>query len=205
MAAAGRDTYGTSRVAGRKSRVTGNSDSALSLAAPSPPPPGPHCLRRGLAALEALLLLVIVVAGLSLLVGQAESARDQLRTDLASRQLAVLREALSVYYLDTGTFPPGKPDATCGNAFKALWSWPSSGMVLANWPQPAPAQPDAAPCDPWRTPYRYIAPESDRSQQVAGNGGWPFFLSAGPDGDFGDAGRPAAEVDNRRTDELLAR
>jgi type II secretory pathway pseudopilin PulG len=161
--------------------------------------------RPALAALEALLLLVIVAAGLSLLVGQAESARDRLRQDLASRQLRDLREALSVYYLDTGTFPPGKPDATSSDAFKALRSWPSSAAVLANWPQPAPAQADAAPCDPWRTPYRYIAADNDRMQQAASNGGWPFFLSAGPDGDFGDSASPAAEIDNRRTDELRAR
>jgi type II secretory pathway pseudopilin PulG len=161
--------------------------------------------RPALAALEAVLLLVIVAVGLSLMAGQAESARDQLRENLATRQIAVLREALSAYYLDTGTFPPGKPDSSAGDAFKALRSWPTSSAVLANWPQPAPAQPEAIPCDPWRTPYRYVAPENDRSQQVTGNGGWPFFLSAGPDGDFGDAGSPAAEVDNRRTDELLAK
>jgi type II secretory pathway pseudopilin PulG len=161
-------------------------------------------VRPALAALEALLLLVIVTAGLSLLVGQAESSRAHLRQNLATRQIAVLREALSVYYLDTGTFPPGRPDAASGDVFKTLRSWPSCGTVLADWPQAAPAQTDAAPCDPWRIPYRYIAPENDRSQQIAGNGGWPFFLSAGPDGHFGDSASPAAEIDNRRTDELLA-
>jgi len=160
--------------------------------------------RSALAALEALLLLVIVTAGLSLLVGQAESARDRLRQDLASRQLAVLREALSVYYLDTGTFPPGRPDAASGDGFKTLRSLPSSGRILADWPPPGPTRPDAAPCDPWRLAYRYIAPENDLSRQVAANGDWPFFLSAGPDGDFGDPASPAAEVDNRRTDELPA-
>ena len=159
---------------------------------------------RGLAALEALLLLVIVSATLALVVGQAESARDRLRQDLASRHLSLLREALSVYYLETGTFPPGRPDGACGDAFKALRSRPSSGTVLAEWPQPALGQPDVAPCDAWRSAYRYVTPENDLSQQVAGNGGWPFFLSAGPDGDFGGGAGPAGEVDNRRTDELLA-
>lgn len=159
---------------------------------------------RGLAALEALLLLAIVSAALALLIGQAESARDRLRQDLASRHLSLLREALTVYYLDTGTFPPGAPDAAAADAFRTLRSLPSSAAVLADWTPPAPDQPDAPPRDAWRTTYRYIAPQNDLSQQVAANGGWPFFLSAGPDGDFGGPTAPASEIDNRRTDELLA-
>src|SRR5512140_3636556 len=73
-----------------------------------------------LAALEAILLLVIFAAGLALVAGQAESARNRLRQDLATRQLGMLREALTVYYLDTGTFPPSRQDLSAADAFKTL-------------------------------------------------------------------------------------
>jgi type II secretory pathway pseudopilin PulG len=160
--------------------------------------------RPALAALEAVLLLLIVAAALALLAGQAESARNRLRQDLATRQLAALREALAVYYLHTGSFPAGRPDLAANDAFRTMQALPSCRPVLADWPAPAMTLPDAEPADPWRSAYRYIASDNDRSGQVADNGGWPFFVSAGPDGDFGDSANPAAETDNRRTDELTA-
>jgi len=123
---------------------------------------------------------------------------------LASRQLAVLREALVVYFLETGSFPLGKPDLSAADAFRTIGALPSCSAVLADWPAPAMVQPDAGPIDPWRSAYRYIAPQNDPSGQVDGNGGWPVFVSPGPDGDFGDSGNAAAESDNRRTDELHA-
>ncbi len=157
----------------------------------------------GLAALEALLLLVIAAAGLALLAGQAEAVRDRLRQELASRQLAALREALTVYYLDTGTFPAGAADLSATDAFRRLRSSLPAGTVPADWPQ-APREPGRDdPLDPWRRTYRYIGPGNDSAAQPADNGGWPLFVSAGPDGDFGGPGNPGAEVDNRRTDELL--
>ncbi len=162
------------------------------------------CCRPALAAFEAILLLVIVAAALALLAGRAESARNRLRQDVAWRQLAVLREALVVYYLDTGSFPEGRPDLAATDAFKTMRALPSCGSVLADWPAPAMAQPEAGPADPWRSAYRYISPDNDRTGQVADNGGWPVFVSAGPDGDFGDSAGPGAETDNRRTDELVA-
>ena len=139
----------------------------------------PALRRPALAGLEAILLLVIVAAGLALLAGLAESARNRLRQDLATHQLALLREALTVYYLDTGTFPPGRTDLSATDAFRALRALPPSGSLLADWPATAMAlRPE--PADPWQTAYRYIAGENDLLQQVAGNGGWPSFICAGP-------------------------
>ncbi len=160
--------------------------------------------RPALAALEAILLLVIVAAGLALWAGQAESARDRLRQALATEQLALLQEALTVYYLDQGAFPPGQPDLGGAAPFKALRALPSSNTLLPDWPTTAAPSPQTEPTDPWRSSYHYITTENDRWQQVANNGGWPFFVSPGPDRDFGGLASPAAEVDNRRTDELLA-
>jgi type II secretory pathway pseudopilin PulG len=167
-------------------------------------PASPRQRPSGVAALEAILLLAVVAAALALLAGQAESARNRLRQDLASSQLAILREALAVYYLDTGSFPPGKIDLSSRDAFKTMRALPACACALADWPQPAMADPDSGPVDPWRSAYRYIAPENDGTGQVADNGGWPLFVSAGPDGDFGDPADPAAEADNRRTDDLPA-
>lgn len=151
-----------------------------------------------------MLLLVIVAAALALFAGQAESARNRLRQDLASQQLAALREALTVYYLHTGSFPAGRPDLAANDAFRTMQALPPCGSVLADWPAPAMIQPEAEPADPWRSTYRYIAPDNDKSGQVSDNGSWPLFISAGPDGDFGDSTDPAAEADNRRTDEPAA-
>jgi type II secretory pathway pseudopilin PulG len=159
--------------------------------------------RPALAALEAILLLVIVSAGLALLAGQTESVRNTLRQDMATRQLALLGEALTVYYLDTGTFPPGQEDLSAGEAFRTLRALPSAGRVLSAWSPGPSILPADQPADPWRTPYRFIAREFDPDGQVAANGGWPSFVSAGPDTAFGDRTNARAETDNRHTDELL--
>ncbi len=166
---------------------------------------GTFKIGRGLAALEALLLLVIVAAALCLLAGQTESARDRLRQDLASRQLAVLQEALVVYYLDAGAFPAGAADLSASDVFRSLSSTPAAATVLADWPQAPREVGREEPVDPWQSAYRYMAPGNDRGQQVAGNGSWPVFVSAGADGDFGGPANPSAEVDNRRSDELPSR
>lgn len=157
---------------------------------------------RGLAALEAVLLFVIAAAALALAAGQMEASRTRMRQDLASRQLDLLREALVVYYLDQGAFPPGRLDLSARQTLKTLRQVPPAARLLAEWPAAADSAPEAEPLDPWRNPYRYLHAGNDRYGQVADNGHWPLFVSAGPDGWFGGMADPAGEVDNRRTDEL---
>ncbi len=156
--------------------------------------------RRGLAAFEAVLLLLILAAGMALLAGQAERSRSRLRESLADRQIVLLREAMAAYHRDTGLFPPGEADFAAGDAFDALQRVDASARLLQTWPAPAGQQGDAH-VDPWRRPYRYLAGENAEAV-VAENGGWPVFVSAGPDGRFGGSDGPSARADDRRTDEL---
>ena len=158
---------------------------------------------RGLAALEAVLLFFICAAVLAVLAGQTEAMRTRMRQDMADRQLALLREALVVYFLDQGAFPPGQGDLSAGDAWNAIRLVPSAGRTVSGWPAPVGGPPRSVPLDPWRHAYRYMCLSNDRSGQVIDNGHWPVLVSAGPDGRFGGITDPAAEVDNRRTDELL--
>lgn len=157
---------------------------------------------RGLAALEAVLVFVVMGVGLGLAAGLAEGMRTRLRQDLAGRQLNLLREATLVYYLDQGDFPPGRDDLAATDAWKMLRSVAPSAKVLAAWGSPADTPVSAEPVDPWRRPYRYVCAGSDRSKLVLDNGSWPVFVSSGPDRRFGGISDPAAEADNRGTNEL---
>ncbi len=156
---------------------------------------------RGLTALEAVLLFLIVAAALALLAGRVEGVRTVLREHLATRQLALLQEATLVYFLNQGTFPPGCGDQSSAHTWHALGSAAPSAKVLAGWPTPGNLSADG-PADPWQQPYRYLYHDGDSSHRSADNGGWPVFQSAGPDQEFGGMSEPARQVDNRSTDEL---
>jgi type II secretory pathway pseudopilin PulG len=157
---------------------------------------------RGLAAFEAVLAFVMVGTVLALAAGLGEGMKTRLRQDLASRQLALLREATLVYYLNQGEFPPGRADLAATDAWKALRSTPPAAKLLAAWPSPIDSPAGAEPIDPWRRPYRYLCDGNDRSKEVVANGGWPIFVSSGPYQRFGGPADPAGELDNRGTDEL---
>lgn len=168
---------------------------------------GPTPLRRsqrtarGLTALEAVLLFVIVAAVLMLAAGQVERTRTRLRTELAVRQLGLLREALVVYYLEQGAFPPGEADQAAAGAWRTLRASPAAARVLSSWPVGAADVPlNKEPVDPWRQPYRYLSMTNDRSGRAADNGTWPVFISSGADRSFGGATEPAGEVDNLASD-----
>jgi len=144
-------------------------------------------------------LFVFLAALLVLLAGQMESFRGRLRQRLADEQLAVLHEALAVYFLQTGRFPPGRADLSPADAWRAMQA-SRAASVLASWPCPVGTRRRQQPRDAWGRPFRYLSLEHDPDDRVLKNGHWPIFISAGPDGDFGDADA-SAESDNRRTNE----
>lgn len=153
----------------------------------------------GLTFLEAVVVFLFIAALLVLLAGQIESLRRRLRQDLADRQLAVLHEALVVYFLNNGEFPPGRTDLSATDAWHALCTSSAAGLLFADWPYPIGHR-TQQPIDAWGRPYRYLSLEHDPRGRVVSNGNWPIFISAGPDGDFGDTDA-SAEADNRRTNE----
>ena len=156
---------------------------------------------RGIAILEAVLLFVVIAGALALLAGQAEALRGRLRQKLATEQLRILQEVLVVYYLNVGSFPPGQENLSAGQAWDALQASSAVRGTLAGWTAPAARQTQDPPIDAWGRAYRYLTLANDVSDLVVSNGNWPIFVSAGPDGDFGDLD-PSAEADNCRTDAL---
>jgi len=160
--------------------------------------------RRGMSAVEAMLAFALLSCALFLLTGYLETQRNRLRQTLADRQLAALREALLVYFLNTGQFPPGQDDLAPDLAWRALSDLPQTAPLIRHWPAPAGWPAELQPVDPWGGRYRYITRQNDRSGRVLDNGNWPVFVSAGPDGRYGDKDL-TAEADNRSTDEIESR
>lgn len=158
---------------------------------------------RGLGALEAVLLFLLCGAALAVATAQIESMRTTMRTDLAFQHLLLLKEATLIYYLDQGAFPPGRIDLSAGDAWRTLRSVGPSAKVLAGWESVGESAVAGEPLDPWRQPYRYMAPGPEISARVTESGYWPVFASGGPDQHFGSASDAMAEIDNIATDSLV--
>jgi hypothetical protein len=138
-----------------------------------------------------MLLSLSVVAGV---LGGMVVASDGVRARHAERQtlgtLRTLRVALLQYRAEHGVFPAGPTSACLGS----LLAMPGAGGVLRGLPMGRAEDGGPAVLDGYGRAIEYIPPGEGQVQQ-------PDFVSAGPDGRFGDlhAGRgrgsPAA-VDN---------
>ena len=172
--------------------------------------------RRGFTLVE----LLIVVAVLALLFGGLVRITDGLRNDAKRQQARVLLTALAsatgVYAelqapLEDGSegadaatgYPPGAFDADARPCLAALLATPQTRQKLAGlgWPWSRLLDDSEGWVDPWGRPLRYVTRLHDE-RAVRMNGGKPFWVSAGPDGRFGDANL-AQRSDNISSDEPM--
>ncbi len=155
---------------------------------------------------EAALIAAALAIVLFLVAGGVGTIRQQAKRNLCTRLMTQLGDALVKYHQATGTYPPGAPDSSAGNAVQAMLRVEAAAAALKTLPLSLRmgAEPLVGGVDPWGRPLRYLTAdvqnEHDR-QEVAANGGVPIFESAGRDKDFGDS-NPATATDNVRTSDL---
>jgi general secretion pathway protein G len=128
--------------------------------------------QRGVTLIEMLVVIMIIgmIAGLVSynVIKQGEKAK---RT-AARAQISNFMNALGIYKLDTGVYPP----TTLG--LQALRVKPES---ITNWA--GPYLPQDIPMDPWGRPYDYKYPGE--------HGDEPDLISLGADGQPGGEGANA--------------
>ena len=170
-------------------------------------PRRPLTTRPGLTSVETLLFAAALgFVGLLLALGTS-SIRDELKRKQTHDMLLVLDRALALYHDTTDQWPeaaPAEPVASTAHrnpsrdVLAALLTVPASSQVLNEIPAILWANAGMASSanatqvvlqDAWGREVRCLtlasASESDR-QLVEANGRCPVFLSAGPDGRFGD-------------------
>lgn len=171
----------------------------------------PH-RRQGMGSSETLIAaaaigIVVVIAALT-----TSTIQDELKTRQTRDMLWALEQALDTYHRSTGHWPaPPRPaDARLdpgrnltAELIATLKAVPESREKLESIPAILRSTQDEQSDtvrDAWGHPLRCLTADSpseiDR-RVVAANGGRPVFISAGPDGDFGELSLPAT-ADNIR-------
>jgi general secretion pathway protein G len=127
---------------------------------------------RGVTLIEMLVVITIIglISGLVAVnvIRQGENAKRQ----IARTQMSTFINALGIYKLDTGVYPP------TAQGLQALRVNPGD---LANWA--GPYMPKDVPMDPWGRPYEYKYPGE--------HGEEPDIISLGADGQPGGDGANA--------------
>lgn len=150
--------------------------------------------------IEMTITVCLMGVALFLLNGWMSSLRTEAKHDLARRMLADLDEALVRYRRATGSYPASRGPDSAIPAVVDLLDHDKTRPIIESFPHHLWSGPGRHQLvDPWGTPLRYFALETD-SPRVAANGGRPLFVSAGPDRDFGDK-RHAAVGDNLGSDD----
>ena len=128
--------------------------------------------QRGVTLIEMLVVVTII----SLIVGLVSlnlfKKADEAKRTAAHAQISNFMQALGLYKLDTGTYPPTNV------GLQALRVKPEN---LPNWS--GPYLPKDVPLDPWGRPYEYKYPGE--------HGDDPDLISLGPDGVPGGEGTNA--------------
>ena len=127
---------------------------------------------RGVTLIEMLVVITIIglISGLVAVnvIRQGENAKRQ----IAKTQMSTFINALGIYKLDTGVYPP------TSQGLQALRVNPGD---IANWA--GPYMPKDVPMDPWNRPYEYKYP-GDHGEE-------PDIISLGADGQPGGDGANA--------------
>ena len=127
---------------------------------------------RGVTLIAMLVVITIIglISGLVAVnvIRQGENAKRQ----IAKTQMSTFINALGIYKLDTGVYPP------TSQGLQALRVNPGD---LANWA--GPYMPKDVPLDPWGRPYEYKYPGE--------HGDEPDIISLGADGQPGGDGTNA--------------
>ncbi|NLZ10533.1 MAG: type II secretion system major pseudopilin GspG [Alcaligenaceae bacterium] len=98
--------------------------------------------QRGFSLIEVMVVVVIMGVLAALVVPNVMGRPDQARVIAAKQDIGAIMQALKLYRLDHGRYPPSDPGL---------------GALVAGQGQPS-AYLDRVPVDPWNTPYQYLNP-----------------------------------------------
>lgn len=161
---------------------------------PAPPTPGAMTL------IEMIICVFLLGVILFLAAGWMQTLKNDARRELAVRELSLLDKALMKYYRAEGVYPNAPGPNAAHWATVALLDHERTRPILESLP---PSLLRGASrnelVDPWGKPLKYESQDSG-SPFVRANNGRPLFISAGPDGGFGDDD-PAQLGDNMRSDD----
>jgi hypothetical protein len=140
---------------------------------------------------ELLLCCVVLTAGLSALVATANAVRTTFADEQTRDTLRRLRLALNQYHSDTGQWPGGDTDTALLN----LMQHTGAARLLKDVPINTDGQRYARVLDGYGEVIRFKAAASDLF-------GRPDFVSAGPDGFFGDPASPDTDIAAMASDNI---
>jgi prepilin-type N-terminal cleavage/methylation domain-containing protein len=167
--------------------------------------------QRGFTLVELLIVVALLAALFGGMVRLTDGLRDRAKSEQTRRLLEALGSAVEQYAAlhsssnsrEAVVYPPGRFDGAAGPCLRALLGAPETRGPLAElgWPWNRLMNDPGAWVDAWGRPLRYVTALHDE-QAVRMNGGKPFWVSAGPDGRFGDADL-AERSDNISSDEPM--
>ena len=114
-----------------------------------------HLRGRRYAAFTLIeLMVVIVILGIlaAFVVPRITKRPEDAKVTKARIEISNLEQALELYYLDTGTYPPTE------QGLRALIEKPSTGEIPDGWREGGYLNKKKIPKDPWGNEYVYIAP-----------------------------------------------
>lgn len=132
---------------------------------------------RGFTLIEIMVVVFILGLLVTLVVPKVIGRTDEARQTKAAADLKAIEEALHLYKLDNGFYPPTE------QGLSALVRKPESGLIPRNWNPEGYLE--KVPIDPWGNPYVYL---SDGERYA--------LKSYGADGEEGGEGK-YADLDSR--------
>jgi general secretion pathway protein G len=137
-----------------------------------------RAMKRGFTLIELLVVIAIIGVLSSVVLASLNTARMKARDTSRISQLAQIRTALELYYLDNGSYPPSECGHDC-NGYRYSYnatSWNTLAGQLAPYMGQLPVDPVNTGCAPWGAncfSYAYgnvgnssVAPQYDLTAQL---------------------------------------
>ncbi len=133
---------------------------------------------RGFTLIEVMVVVVILGVLAALIVPRVVGRQEDARIVAAKQDIATIKQALKLYYLDNQKFPSTE------QGLKALVQKPDAAPVPPNWK--AGGYLEKLPVDPWQHPYQYLSPGVRSSEfDVFSYGADGLPGGEGPNADIG--------------------
>ena len=110
----------------------------------------PTVFQRGFTLIELLVVMLILGVLAGLVVPRVMGTGDSARVTAAKADIAQLKSALKLYYLDNQRYP------STAQGLNALHTKPTVEPMPSNWKSGGYIE--KTPNDPWGKPYQYLQP-----------------------------------------------